>query len=79
MKRFFRVIPAKEFLKVFASDRRHMKKSDGTWMKPPPNHAAIFTDHSVHNLDSFISMKQGEGPGQVLNFNQFASKFSISF
>jgi len=36
-----------------------MKKSDGTWMKPPPNHAAIFTDHSVHNLDSFISMKQG--------------------
>lgn len=56
-----------------------MKKSDGTWMKPPPNHAAIFTDYSVHNLDSFISMKQGEGPGQVLNLSQFASKFSVSF
>lgn len=41
--RFFRVIPANEFLKEFASDRRHMKRPDGTWIKPPPNYPAIST------------------------------------
>jgi hypothetical protein len=41
--RYFRVIPANEFLKEFASDRRHMKRPDGTWIKPPPNYPAIQT------------------------------------
>ena len=39
--RFFRVIPAQEFLQTFASDRRHMKKPDGAWMKPPPPYPCI--------------------------------------
>lgn len=41
--RYFRVIPASEFLKDFASDRRHMKRPDGTWIKPPPNYPPIST------------------------------------
>lgn len=41
--RYFRVIPANEFLKDFASDRRHMKRPDGSWIKPPPNYPAIRT------------------------------------
>lgn len=41
--RYFRVIPANEFLTEFASDRRHMKRPDGTWIKPPPNYPAIST------------------------------------
>ena len=39
--RFFRVIPATLFLQTFASDRRHMKKPDGSWMKPPPPYPCI--------------------------------------
>jgi len=39
--RFFRVIPAGQFLQTFASDRRHMKKPDGSWMKPPPPYPCI--------------------------------------
>lgn len=39
--RYFRVIPASEFIKEFASDRRHMRRPDGTWIKPPPNYPVI--------------------------------------
>ena len=39
--RFFRVVPAPLFLQNFASDRRHMKKPDGSWMKPPPPYPCI--------------------------------------
>ena len=45
-----------QFLHKFASDRRHMKKSDGTWMKPPPDYPCISTAEATHNLDEFISM-----------------------
>ncbi|KOB65718.1 Protein N-terminal glutamine amidohydrolase, partial [Operophtera brumata] len=38
---FFRVVPAKQFLQHFASDRRHMKRPDGSWIKPPPPYPAI--------------------------------------
>lgn len=48
--RFFRVIPAFEFLSTFASDRRHMKKADGSWMKIPPEYPPISTKESTHNL-----------------------------
>ncbi|KAJ8976315.1 hypothetical protein NQ317_010269 [Molorchus minor] len=54
--RYFRVVAATEFLKEFASDRRHMKRSDGTWIKPPPNYSAIKTTASDHNLEDYIQM-----------------------
>lgn len=41
--RYFRVIAASDFLRDFASDRRHMKRPDGSWIKPPPNYPAITT------------------------------------
>ncbi|XP_034097256.1 protein N-terminal glutamine amidohydrolase isoform X2 [Gymnodraco acuticeps] len=34
--RKFRVVPAHSFLLNFASDRSHMKNSDGSWKMPPP-------------------------------------------
>lgn len=37
------MIPASEFVKEFASDRRHMRRADGTWIKPPPSYPAIKT------------------------------------
>lgn len=39
--RFFRVIPAEQFLAEFSSDRRHMRRTDGTWIKQPPPYPPI--------------------------------------
>ncbi|KAJ8938271.1 hypothetical protein NQ314_011551 [Rhamnusium bicolor] len=72
---YFRVIPANEFLKEFSSDRRHMKRSDGTWIKPPPNYPAIQTATNDHNLEDYIQMDTSKGPGQVLNLTQFVQRF----
>lgn len=41
--RKMRVIPAVTYLKKFASDRSHMKHSDGTWRMPPPPYPCIET------------------------------------
>lgn len=38
-----RVIPAVTYLKKFASDRSHMKHSNGTWRMPPPPYPCIET------------------------------------
>ncbi|CAH0551559.1 unnamed protein product [Brassicogethes aeneus] len=73
--RFFRVVPANEFLLEFASDRRHMKRPDGTWIKPPPNYPAITTPKNPHNLEDFIQMEATKGPGQVFSLTQFVQRF----
>ncbi len=73
--RYFRVIPAEQYLTTFASDRTHMIK-DGKWSKPPPNYPAIFTALSQNNLNDFISMSSYEVPGQILNYRDFVRQFS---
>ncbi|KAK9752504.1 N-terminal glutamine amidase [Popillia japonica] len=73
--RYFRVIPVAEFLKEFASDRRHMKRPDGSWIKPPPNYPPISTRNNTHNLEEYIQMDTSKGPGQVYNLTQFVQKF----
>ena len=56
--RFFRVIPAPLFLQTFASDRRHMKKPDGSWMKPPPPYPCIMPPpRNVLNFPAMIFAK----------------------
>jgi hypothetical protein len=32
----FRVVPAVDLLTSFSTDRRHMRRDDGTWIHPPP-------------------------------------------
>ncbi len=73
--RFFRVVPAGEYLATFASDRSHMLK-DGKWLKPPPNYPPISTDNSQHNLSAFISMTSQQVPGRIFNCREFISQFS---
>ena len=74
--RYFRVIPAEQYLTTFASDRTHMIK-DGKWLKPPPNYPAIFTALSQNNLNDFISMSSShEVPGRILNYRDFVRQFS---
>jgi len=78
--RQFRVIPASTFLQTFASDRRHMRKEDGTWLKPPPSYPPIKGEKagSDHNLDTFISMDKSEGQGDVLSLTEFVRKFHLN-
>ncbi|KAK7278924.1 hypothetical protein RJT34_23963 [Clitoria ternatea] len=55
--RLFRVVHAPIFLCCFASDRRHMKDSDGNWIEEPPPHETIIAeDGTVHNLNEYINM-----------------------
>lgn len=73
--RYFRVVPSALFLQLFASDRRHMKKADGSWMKPPPPHPCISTKEAAHNLDEFISMDSSAGVGEVMSLTDFVKRF----
>jgi len=86
--RIFRVVPATTFLEKFASDRRHMRKEDGTWLKPPPPYPCIQGSDSrstcstspnglVHNLDQFISMESSSGFGEVMSLTDFVRKFHL--
>ncbi|XP_023326804.1 protein N-terminal glutamine amidohydrolase isoform X2 [Eurytemora carolleeae] len=56
--RLFRVIPATTFLATFASDRRHMRKEDGSWLKPAPTYPCISSPTSQHK-DLFRRMVAG--------------------
>nr|CAG4646524.1 EOG090X0C0Q [Macrothrix elegans] len=76
-RRMFRVVPAKDYLEHFASDRRHMLK-DGKWLKPPPSYPPIQTNQSEHNLHLYIKMSSQfeEVPGEVMNCQDLLQKFS---
>ncbi|KAG1054228.1 hypothetical protein G6F43_003753 [Rhizopus delemar] len=57
-ERYFRLIPAKNYLHGFASDRSHMKGPDGQYLSNPPNYDPIISkDQVTMNLDEYISMK----------------------
>lgn len=73
--RYFRVLPAAVFLQNFSSDRRHMKRPDGSWIKPPPDYPIIITSASSHNLEEFINMDPTKGNGEVMNLTQLVRKF----
>lgn len=56
-QRVFRIVHAPIFLRYFASDRRHMKDSQGNWMANPPEYEVIVAeDGNVHNLNEYIEM-----------------------
>lgn len=78
--RLFRIIPSDLYLKHFSSDRSHMKKEDGSWVKPPPNYPCIKNSEDIHNLDQYISMKedyrQSNKFGNIINLSSFISRFS---
>lgn len=62
----FRLIPAKEFVAAFQSDRSHMKSEDG-WNAEPPEWPLI--SESASNLDRFSNMGDLEF-GRVLNASE---------
>ncbi|XP_037329938.1 protein N-terminal glutamine amidohydrolase isoform X2 [Pungitius pungitius] len=74
--RMLRVIPADSFLLNFASDRSHMKKSDGSWGMPPPLYPPIHTTECQMNLEDFISMKPAVGWGEVFTLDHFLLRYT---
>jgi len=76
-KRFFRVIPAEEYLRHFASDRRHMVRPDGSWAMPPPDYPPLVAaDGVVNNIDKFIDVTQKQFPGKVLDAKEMRGRFA---
>lgn len=76
-QKYYRVISADEFLQSFASDRSHMKKPDGSWLKPPPSYSCITTPASPNNLDRFLIMdNEAFRVGKVLNSKELVEYFS---
>ncbi|ODN01388.1 Protein N-terminal glutamine amidohydrolase [Orchesella cincta] len=72
--RFFRVVPASRFLSLFSSDRKHMLRSDGTWIKPPPNYPPIF--NGVSNLESFLDMTTPKNEyGEIFSLMELVRRF----
>ncbi|XP_041379080.1 protein N-terminal glutamine amidohydrolase-like [Gigantopelta aegis] len=75
-RRKFRVIAAKEYLRTFASDRSHMRRSDGTWRVQPPQFPCIQTEMSTNNIQDFISMDASKGFGTVMDCTAFIDFFT---
>nr|XP_033785766.1 protein N-terminal glutamine amidohydrolase isoform X4 [Geotrypetes seraphini] len=75
-RRKLRVMQGDLYLKTFASDRSHMKYTNGKWRKPPPPYPCIETSDSKMNLDDFISMNGEVGWGTVYSLPDFVQRFS---
>ncbi|XP_014208201.1 protein N-terminal glutamine amidohydrolase [Copidosoma floridanum] len=73
--RKFRVVSASDYLRTFASNRQHMKRKDGTWIKTPPDYPPICTPTYPDNLDSFIEMNPDTGIGKIMTLNQLFARF----
>ncbi|TVQ84434.1 MAG: hypothetical protein EA400_17515 [Chromatiaceae bacterium] len=52
----FRLVPASEFQRDFASDRSHMRAADGTLRQPPPPWPALGVGM---NLPNYLDLAQG--------------------
>ena len=56
-RRVYRVVPAAQLLRHFASDRSHMRAADGRWQSPPPPHPCIVAaDGDTHTLPHYLDM-----------------------
>ena len=61
----FRFVPFAEFEERFASDRRHMRRVDGSWLQAPPPWPVIGAGHT---LDRFLEFSDPIG-GTVLGLD----------
>ena len=76
-EQYFRPVPGQEYLKLFSSDRRHMKGKNGaSWLREPPSYPAIFNEDLGHNLDKFLSFRGDDLPGKWVVYDQFHKMYS---
>lgn len=51
----FRLVAKDSFVATFASDRRHMRRPDGSWQAPPPPWPII--GDGAHELERFVDVR----------------------
>lgn len=68
---FFRVLPSAEFIRLFSSDRSHMKTATG-WRAKPPNWPPIGNIES--NLSKFIDMTNSS-IGEIHSYDALLKRF----
>ena len=68
----FRFVPAEVLDGSFASDRSHMRATDGSWRSPPPPWPAIATAAATMTLPAFVDMTS-EGPGIRLDLTSLGA------
>jgi len=74
-KRYFRIVDAEKFLLLFSSDRGHMLEGEH-WMSPPPPYPPILNEEKTNTFEDFISMDSSDDYGEVLDLEEFKSRFS---
>jgi len=76
----FRIVPLKDYLEWFSSDRSRMKRSDGSWIMPPPPYPPICGKNGQvpSNIHLFINTDIESGDsntpswlGKVVTLEQF--------
>jgi hypothetical protein len=72
LKPFFRVVPAADYRRDFASDRGHMRLSGGGWEHAPPPWPAIGRGM---NLPDYLRLS-GDGPGELIDAGTFAARLA---
>lgn len=70
----FRVVHADVFVDVFASDRSHMQRADGSYRKPPPSWPIITSPGPKSNLMDFVDMER-TFVGEVLSLGELQERF----
>ncbi len=64
----FRVVPSARYLAGLHTDRRHMRRADGGWVKPPPPWDP--PGAPMHDLDAWLDLTN-PGPDAVLDLEGF--------
>lgn len=73
----FRLVQSDLFVEIFASDRSHMRRTDGSYRKPPPSWPCIGKPGTMSNLNRFIDMEQ-TFIGEVLSLEALRRRFASS-
>ena len=71
----FHVVDADYFIRHFASDRRHMRNKDGTFLKPPPPFPQIRSESGEDfNLWDFVDVSPNEH-GRIYKLSEMYTTF----
>ncbi|KAL0640319.1 Protein N-terminal glutamine amidohydrolase [Maublancomyces gigas] len=83
--RGFRLVAAEEYIKLFASTRKHMMKkcadessdADGGWLTKPPDYPPIRTEASDDTMEKFLDFSCADDEyGEILDEWAFWEKFA---